>query len=146
MTTVFSRIISGELPGHFVWQDPEIVAFLSIAPLRPGHTLVVPRREVDRWTDADGTLLARCFEVAQAVGQGVQRAWNAPRAGLVIAGFEVPHLHIHVAPVWDMGDFDFGKAKQEENQSALAEAAQKLRAALLELGHEQARDSAPERS
>nr|WSZ98959.1 HIT family protein [Streptomyces sp. NBC_00857] len=58
MTTVFSRIIVGELPGRFVWQDPEIVAFLSIAPLRPGHTLVVPRREVDRWTDADGTLLA----------------------------------------------------------------------------------------
>ncbi|MEU0846070.1 HIT family protein [Streptomyces sp. NPDC005962] len=143
MTTVFSRIIAGELPGRFVWQDPEIVAFLSIAPLRPGHTLVVPRREVDRWTDADGALLARCFEVAQAVGQGVQRAWNAPRAGLVIAGFEVPHLHIHVAPVWDMSDFDFSKAKQEEDQSAMDEAAAKLRAALLELGYEQARDFGP---
>jgi hypothetical protein len=77
------------------------------------------------------------------VGQGVQRAWNAPRAGLVIAGFEVPHLHIHVAPVWDMSDFDFSKAKQEEDQSALAEAAAKLRASLLELGYEQARDFDP---
>ncbi|AEN13325.1 MULTISPECIES: HIT family protein [unclassified Streptomyces] len=144
MTTVFSRIITGELPGLFVWQDPEIVAFLSIAPLRPGHTLVVPRREVDRWTDIDGALLARSFEVAQAVGQGVQRAWNAPRAGLVVAGFEVPHLHIHVAPVWDMTDFDFSKAKQEKDQSALTGAAAKLRGALLELGYEQARDSAPE--
>ncbi|GHI95618.1 HIT family protein [Streptomyces olivaceus] len=143
MTTLFSRIIAGELPGHFVWQDPEVVAFLSIAPLRPGHTLVVPRREVDRWTDADGALLTRCFEVAQAVGQGVQQAWNAPRAGLVVAGFEVPHLHIHVAPVWDMSDFDFSKAEQEDDQSVLAEAAAKLRAALLELGHEQARDLAP---
>ncbi|MBF8171768.1 HIT family protein [Streptomyces olivaceus] len=143
MTTLFSRIIAGELPGHFVWQDPEVVAFLSIAPLRPGHTLVVPRREVDRWTDADGALLTRCFEVAQAVGQGVQQAWNAPRAGLVVAGFEVPHLHIHVAPVWDMSDFDFSKAEQEDDPSVLAEAAAKLRAALLELGHEQARDLAP---
>ncbi|MFC8006749.1 HIT family protein [Streptomyces olivaceus] len=143
MTTLFSRIIAGELPGHFVWQDPEVVAFLSIAPLRPGHTLVVPRREVDRWTDADGALLTRCFEVAQAVGQGVQQAWNAPRAGLVVAGFEVPHLHIHVAPVWDMSDFDFSKAEQEDDQSVLAEAAAKLRAALLDLGHEQARDLAP---
>ncbi|MFC7808617.1 HIT family protein [Streptomyces olivaceus] len=143
MTTLFSRIIAGELPGHFVWQDPEVVAFLSIAPLRPGHTLVVPRREVDRWTDADGALLTRCFEVAQAVGQGVQQAWNAPRAGLVVAGFEVPHLHIHVAPVWDMSDFDFSKAEQEDDQSVLAEAAAKLRTALLELGHEQARDLAP---
>lgn len=142
MTTLFSRIISGELPGHFVWQDPEVTAFLSIAPLRPGHTLVVPRHEVDRWTDAGGALLMRCIEVAQAIGQGAQRAWNAPRAGLVIAGFEVPHLHIHVAPVWDMSDFDFSKAEQED-RSALADAAEKLRAALLELGYEQARDAGP---
>ena len=143
MPTLFSRIIAGELPGRFVWQDPEVTAFLTTAPLRPGHTLVVPRREIDRWTDADGPLLARCVEVAQAVGQGVQRAWDAPRAGLVVAGFEVPHLHIHVAPVWDMSDFDFSKAEQEDDQSVLAEAAAKLRAALLELGHEQARDLAP---
>jgi diadenosine tetraphosphate (Ap4A) HIT family hydrolase len=143
MATLFSRIIAGDLPGHFVWQDPEITAFLTIAPLRPGHTLVVPRREVDRWTDADGALLARCFEVAQAVGQGVQLAWNAPRAGLLVAGFEVPHLHIHVAPVWDMSDFDFSKVKPEEDQAALQAAAEKLRAALLELGHEQARDAGP---
>ncbi|MFJ4846560.1 HIT family protein [Streptomyces sp. NPDC088733] len=140
MATLFSRIIAGELPGRFVWQDPEITAFLTIAPLRPGHTLVVPRREVDRWTDVDGVLLARCFEVAQAVGQGVMRAWNAPRAGLVIAGFEVPHLHIHVAPVWGMPDFDFSDIREAE-ASALDEAAAKLRAALLELGHEQARDA-----
>ncbi|WP_399886922.1 HIT family protein [Streptomyces sp. BBFR51] len=141
MATLFSRIISGELPGRFVWQDSEVVAFLTVAPLRPGHTLVVPRREVDRWTDADGALLAHCVEVAQAIGQGVQRAWNAPRAGVVIAGFEVPHLHIHVAPVWDMSDFDFSKAKQEEDQSALDDAAERLRTALRELGHEQARDA-----
>ncbi|GAA2610589.1 MULTISPECIES: HIT family protein [Streptomyces] len=141
MPTVFSRIIAGELPGRFVWQDPEVTAFLTVAPLRPGHTLVVPRREIDRWTDAEGPLLARCVEVAQAVGQGVQRAWDAPRAGLVVAGFEVPHLHIHVAPVWDMSDFDFTKAKPEQDQSALDDAAGKLRAALLELGYEQARDT-----
>jgi diadenosine tetraphosphate (Ap4A) HIT family hydrolase len=145
MTTLFSRIISGELPARFVWQDPEVTAFLSIAPLRPGHTLVVPRREVDRWTDADGALLGRCIEVAQAIGQGVQAAWNAPRAGLVIAGFEVPHLHLHVAPVWDMSDFDFSRVEQEEDQSALDDAAERLRAALLALGHEQARDTGPGR-
>ncbi|GAB3445893.1 HIT family protein [Streptomonospora sediminis] len=143
MATLFSRIIAGELPGRFVWHDPEITAFLDISPLRPGHTLVVPRREVDRWTDADGALLARCIEVAQAVGQGVQQAWNAPRAGLVIAGFGVPHLHIHVAPVWGMSDFDFTKAKPEEDQSALDDAAEKLRASLLDLGYEQARGTDP---
>ncbi len=134
MSTIFSKIISGELPGHFVWQDPEVVAFLSIAPLRPGHTLIVPRREVDRWTDADPALLARCMEVAQAVGQGVRRAWDAPRAGLIIAGFEVAHLHIHVAPVWDMSDFDISGIEVEQDQKVLGSAAEQLRAALQELG------------
>ncbi|MBT2416388.1 HIT family protein [Streptomyces sp. ISL-22] len=138
MTTVFSRIIDGELPARFVWQDPQATAFLSIAPLTPGHTLVVPRREVDQWTQADGELLAHCMKVAQAVGQGVQRAWRAPRAGLLIAGFEVPHLHIHVAPMWGMGDLNFADAKPEEDMSALDEAADKLRTALRDLGFEHA--------
>lgn len=141
MPTLFSRIISGELPGRFVWKDPEVTAFLSTSPLKPGHTLVVPRLEVDRWTDADADTLRRCIDVAQAIGQGVQRAWDAPRAGVVIAGFEVPHLHIHVAPVWGMPDFDFTKATLEKDESVLDAAAEKLRTALLELGYEQAADT-----
>lgn len=134
MSTLFSKIIAGELPGHFVWKDPEVVAFLSIAPLRPGHTLIVPRAEVDRWTEIEPALLARCMEVSQAIGQGVRAAWDAPRAGMVIAGFEVPHMHIHVAPVWDMADFDFTAVEVEKDQSVLAAAAEKLRTALQELG------------
>jgi len=135
MPTLFSQIIAGDLPARFVWQDPEVVAFLSIAPLRPGHTLVVPRAEIDQWTELDDALLARCMRVAQAIGRAVQLAWQAPRSGVVIAGFEVPHAHIHVAPVWDMADFDFAKATPEHNQAALDEAADRVRAALRELGH-----------
>lgn len=134
MPTLFSQIISGDLPGHFVWQDPEVVAFLSIAPLRPGHTLIVPRAEIDHWTDADSALLARCTEVAQAIGQGVRRAWDAPRAGVLIAGFEVPHMHIHVAPVWDMSDFDITGVEVEKDQKVLDASAERLRSALRELG------------
>ncbi|MFF7979842.1 HIT family protein [Streptomyces sp. NPDC007901] len=134
MPTLFSRILAGELPARFVWQDAEVAAFLSIAPLTPGHTLVVPRREVDRWTDADGALLARCVTVAQAIGRGVQHAWDAPRAALVIAGFEVPHLHIHVAPAWSMADFDFSRAQVEKDETAMDDAAARLRTALRELG------------
>ncbi|MER7177943.1 HIT family protein [Streptomyces hyaluromycini] len=134
MPTLFSRILAGELPARFVWQDPEVAAFLSIAPLTPGHTLVVPRREVDQWTDADGELLARCVTVAQAIGRGVRRAWDAPRAGLVIAGFEVPHLHIHVAPAWGMAELDFSRARPETDEAALDDAAARLRTALRELG------------
>ncbi|MEU6606401.1 HIT family protein [Streptomyces shenzhenensis] len=134
MATVFSQILAGELPARFVWQDDEVAAFLSIAPLTPGHTLVVPRREVDQWTDADGELLAHCMTVAQAIGRGVRRAWDAPRAGVVIAGFEVPHMHIHVAPTWGMSDFDFSKATVETDEAALDDAATRLRTALRELG------------
>lgn len=133
MSTIFSQIIDGTLPARFVWQDPDAVAFLSNAPLRPGHTLVVPRLEVDRWTDLDEHLLAHCMTVAQAIGRGVQRAWDAPRAGLVIAGFEVPHAHIHVSPVWEMSDFDFTKAAFDTDSAALDTAAHELRSALREL-------------
>ena len=133
MPTLFSKIIAGDLPGHFVWEDPEVVAFLSIAPLRPGHTLVVPRAEVDRWTEIEPALLTRCMEVAQAIGRGVRAAWDAPRAGMVIAGFEVPHMHIHVAPAWDLSDFDFTTVEVEQDRSVLEAAAEKLRTALQEL-------------
>jgi diadenosine tetraphosphate (Ap4A) HIT family hydrolase len=135
MSSVFSRIMAGELPGRFVWRDPQVTAFLSIAPLTPGHTLVVPRQEVDQWTQTDGDLLAHCVRVAQAVGRGVQRAWDAPRAAMLVAGFEVPHLHIHVAPAWSMDDLDFAKAGPVED-TALDEAAERLRTALRELGFE----------
>ncbi|MER7274411.1 HIT family protein [Dactylosporangium sp. NPDC000244] len=133
MSSVFSKILAGEFPGRFVWQDDDVAAFLSIAPLRPGHTLVVPRREVDQWTSADPDLFAKCAAVAQTIGRAVQRAWDAPRAGLVVAGFEVPHLHIHVFPTWGMDDFDFARADQNPDPAALDDAAERIRAALAEL-------------
>jgi diadenosine tetraphosphate (Ap4A) HIT family hydrolase len=129
MPSVFTRIIDGELPGRFVWKDPDVVAFLSIMPLRPGHTLVVPRQEIDQWTDLDAELLTRCMRVAHIVGGAVKRAFDAPRAGLIVAGFEVPHAHIHVVPAWDMGDLDFGNA-QPAGDEELDAAADRVRAAL----------------
>lgn len=135
MATVFTQIIRGELPGRFVWQDDEVVAFLTIAPLRPGHTLVVPRREIDRWTDADDTLAGRLMQVSRAIGDAVTRAWSAPRAGLVIAGFEVPHLHLHVFPAWGLADFDFARVDHAPDPAALDEAAERIRATLRDLGH-----------
>lgn len=135
MPTLFTKIIEGELPARFVWRDDDIAAFLTIAPLRPGHTLVVPRREVDRWTDADGSLLARCIEVGQRIGRAVERAFDAPRAGLVIAGFEVPHMHVHVFPAWDLRDFDFARVDRNPDPAGMDDAAERIRATLRELGH-----------
>ena len=129
MPTLFTRIINGELPGRFVYTDEQVVAFLSIAPLNPGHTLVVPRAEVDQWTDADGPLLHHCMGVAQRIGAAAKQAFGAPRAGVVIAGLEVPHLHVHVFPAWSESDFDFARAKPATDEE-LDSAADKLRAAL----------------
>jgi histidine triad (HIT) family protein len=129
MPTLFTRIINKELPGKFVYTDEVAVAFLSINPITPGHTLIVPRLEVDEWTDAPDDVLAHLTAVARKVGNAVKTAFDAPRAGLIVAGLEVPHLHIHVMPVWSLGDFDFAKAKPATDQE-LDDAAAKLRAAL----------------
>jgi histidine triad (HIT) family protein len=129
MATVFTRIINGELPGRFVYTDDLVVAFLSIMPLTEGHTLVVPRQEVDQWTDADEPLLHHCLDVARRIGNAAKQAFGAPRAGLVIAGLEVPHLHVHVFPAWSLEDFSFGRAKPATD-TELDEAAERLRTAL----------------
>ena len=134
MSTVFSKIIAGELPGRFVWKDPEVVAFLTIAPVAPGHTLVVPRAEVDRWTDLEPALLTRINEVAQAVGKAVVGGLGAARAGYLIAGFEVPHVHVHVFPTDDIADLDFSRAAQDPDQDAMDDAAEAIRVALRDLG------------
>jgi diadenosine tetraphosphate (Ap4A) HIT family hydrolase len=130
--TLFSRIIQGEIPGRFVWRDERCVAFLTIGPLRPGHTLVVPRSEVDEWTDADDDLLAHLVAVARHIGTAQKAAFDAPRAGLIIAGFEVPHLHVHVFPAWGIDDFDFGNANPDPDPAELDAAADTLRHALRE--------------
>ncbi|OLT22295.1 diadenosine tetraphosphate hydrolase [Pseudonocardia sp. CNS-139] len=135
MSTVFSKIIDGELPGRFVWTDDRAVGFLSINPLSPGHTLVVPREEVDHWVDADPGLLAHLTAVAHAIGRAQTDAWQAPRVGLVVAGFEVPHLHLHVFPAWEMADFDFARAAKTVDPAEQDAHLAKLRTALHAAGH-----------
>jgi diadenosine tetraphosphate (Ap4A) HIT family hydrolase len=135
MSTVFTKIINGELPGRFVWSDDQAVGFLSINPLGPGHTLVVPREEVDQWVDADPGLLAHLTSVSRAIGAAVQEVWQPPRVGLLVAGFEVPHLHVHVFPAWDMAAFDFANAAKTVDAAEQDAHADKLRSALRAAGH-----------
>lgn len=135
MATVFSRIIAGELPARFVWSDDRVVAFLSVNPLGPGHTLVVPRKEVDQWVDADPDLLGRLTSVAHAVGAAVRAVWSPPRVGLLVAGFEVPHLHLHVFPAADMRAFDFAHAAATVDAGEQDGYAGALRRALRAAGH-----------
>ncbi|MEV8504001.1 HIT family protein [Actinoplanes sp. NPDC051475] len=130
MPTIFSRIISGELPGRIVWSDDRVAAFLTIAPLTPGHTLVVPRAEVDEWTDLEPELVAHLMTVSHTVGAALKRAFDAPRIGLIVAGFEVPHAHVHVFPAHDMADFDFARANADVSAEELDANHQRILAAV----------------
>lgn len=135
MTTLFTRIIDGELPGRFVWADDRAVAFATIAPISDGHVLVVPREEVAQLTDADDDLLAHLVRVAKTVGRAQQAAWDAPRAALLVAGFEVPHLHLHVLPAWGEAELSFSAARHDVPAAELDAAAERLRDALRAAGH-----------
>ena len=133
MSTVFTKIITGDLPGRFVYEDDDVVAFFTIEPMTPGHTLVVPRAEIDHWQDVDGAVFHRIMSVTQLIGRAVRQAFDAPRAGVIIAGLEVPHLHVHVFPTRDLSDFDFANVDRSPSPESLDEAQAKITAALAEL-------------
>jgi histidine triad (HIT) family protein len=134
MASVFSRIIAGELPARFVWKDHQCVAFLSIHPLRPGHTLVVPREEIDHWLDLPPPLLTHLTLVAQKIGRGLQLAFRPTKVGLMLAGLEVPHVHFHVVPIDTVHDLDFARQNLHPRPEELDASAQAIRTALRSLG------------
>lgn len=133
MTSVFTKIINGELPGRFVYEDDDVVAFLTIEPMTQGHTLVVPRAEIDQWQDIDSAVLSKVMAVAQRIGKAVCRAFDTERAGMIIAGLEVPHLHVHVFPARSLTDFGFAGVDRNPSPESLDEAQEKITAALVEL-------------
>ena len=133
MATVFTKIINGELPGRFVYEDDGIVAFLTIEPMTQGHTLVVPRAEIDNWQDVDDAVFGRVMAVAQLIGRAVCRAFGTGRAGVIIAGLEVPHLHVHVFPTRSLRDFGFANVDRNPSPESLDEAQAKIKAALAQL-------------
>jgi histidine triad (HIT) family protein len=135
VATIFSRIIQGELPGKFVWRDDRCVAFLSIAPLRPGHALIVPIAEIDNWTDLEPDLAAHLVVVAQRIAQAQQVAFSPARVGLIIAGLEVPHCHLHTVPINSEADLHFANANSNATDEELEKAADSLRAALAAAGY-----------
>lgn len=138
MPTIFTRIINGEIPGTFVWRDDTAVAFLSINPMRPGHTLVVPRVEVDHWVDLDTTVAQHVMEVAQAVGRAQRAAFSPRRIGLLVVGDEVPHAHVHVVPIDLAFDLDFAKAAAAIDPSELEANAELIRTQLRAAGRTEA--------
>jgi len=136
LSTVFTRIIDGELPGRFVWKDEQCVAFLSITPLKTGHTLVVPREEVDHWLDLEEDLAAHLLNVSRCIGKALQKGFQPAKVGLLIAGLEILHTHIHLVPIDGLHDLDFDRQERDPDPVELDEAAWVIRKSLRELGFE----------
>ena len=129
MPTVFTMIINGDLPGHFVYRDDVCVAFMSIEPLRTGHTLVVPVEEVDHWLDLEEASLTHLMSVSQRIARAIADVFPSEKVGMMIAGLEVPHVHVHLVPINGPTDLDFSNATPAD-QSALADAANRIRDAI----------------
>jgi histidine triad (HIT) family protein len=121
VASIFTRIIDGEIPGRFLWQDDICVAVLDVRPLARGHALVIPRAEVDQWTDLPADTAAHLMTVAHAIGNAQKTLLSPARIGLMIAGFEVPHVHVHVVPMNSMAALDFGQADTNPDQADLDE-------------------------
>jgi len=137
LATIFTQIIEGGVPARFVWKDELCVAFLSINPIRSGHVLVVPREEVDHWLDVDDDMMAHLMNVSRSIGRAIQNGFQPTRVGLIIAGLDVPHLHLHVLPIDVIEDLDFENAAQDPDPAELDRAADTIRYELTELGYEE---------
>ena len=130
MPSLFTRIILGEIPGHFVHKDEYCVAFLTINPITTGHTLVVPIEEIDEWTNLSEATSTHLMLVAKRIGLAQKALYNCNRVGLIIAGFEIPHCHLHVIPANAMADLSFEHAAPHVETAQLAHQAQQLGSAL----------------
>ena len=135
MSSIFTRIINGEIPGRFVWRDSECVAFMDIQPISRGHLLVVPRQETDRWHDLPPQTAAHLFAVAHKIATALDRLSERSRVGLMIAGFDAPHTHIHLMPADSMAQFDPKNADKNARPEDLDAMTRKIRDALRALGH-----------
>ena len=134
MATVFTRIIRGELPGTFAWRDDRCVGFMSINPLAAGHVLVVPIEEVDHWVDASPDLAAHLFSVTHPIGLAQRAAFDCERVGVIVAGYEVPHTHVHVIPTTSMAELSFANAAASVDRADLEDCAERIRTELRRAG------------
>jgi histidine triad (HIT) family protein len=130
MPSIFTRIINGELPGRIVHEDEYAVGFLTVAPIRPGHTLVVPRLEIDHWIDLPDDVQRALWSTSATVGRAIDAAFRPRRVAALIAGLEVPHVHVHLIPIDDEAQIDFRLADHQPAPGDLDAVAERIRAAL----------------
>ncbi|MFN5218177.1 MAG: HIT family protein [Sphingomonadales bacterium] len=127
MPSVFSRIVSGEIPCHKIAETADFLAFLDVMPLVPGHVLVIPKKEVDYIFDIDTEQYQALWTFASDVARGIKKAVPCKRVGVAVIGLEVPHAHIHLVPMNEVGDINFTRPKMKPTQEELAFMAEKIR-------------------
>ncbi|HRI35555.1 MAG TPA: HIT family protein [bacterium] len=113
--SIFTRIVEGEIPCYKIYEDDLVLAFLDINPIALGHTLVIPKAQIDRFEDVPAHIAANLFISAQKIARAIKQATGSARIGMVIAGFDVPHTHIHLIPANTMADIDFARASKRED-------------------------------
>lgn len=129
MASIFSKIISGEIPCHKVAESNDFLAFLDIMPLRKGHVLVIPKRETDYIFDIEDQELGEMMVFAKNVAKKIEKVFPCKRIGVTVIGLEVPHAHIHLIPINSIADMDFGQEKLSITIEELAEIAEKIKGA-----------------
>ncbi len=131
MPTIFTRIINGEIPCHKIAEDERFLAFLDVSPVAEGHTLVVPKIEVDYLFNLDDETYTGLMLFAKKIAKALPQAVPCLRVGVTVIGLEVPHTHVHLVPLNSMQDINFSKPKLNPGQEALAAVAEKIRKALV---------------
>lgn len=128
--TIFSKIIAGEIPSYKIAEDDTFFAFLDIFPLKEGHVLVVPKKEVDKIWDADADILSRWLNFARPIAQAIEKAFPCNRCGISVIGIEVPHAHMHLLPINNADDINFTNEKLKLSPEALQSIQEKILAHL----------------
>ncbi len=126
MSSIFSKIIQGEIPSYKVAEDDQFFAFLDIRPLAKGHTLVIPKKEVDYIFDLEPTLLGEMMKFSQKLGLAIEKVVPCKRMGMAVLGLEVPHAHIHLVPINSVYDIDFKKEPVTMSQEEFIALAEKI--------------------
>jgi len=127
MASIFTKIINREIPGHIVAEDDNYIAFLDINPLKEGHTLVVPKVEVDYVFDLDHQTLAGLFSFSKRVAKAVKSVVDCERVGVTVIGLEVPHAHVHLIPINTMDDMNFDNMKLSFSKKEMESMASKIK-------------------
>lgn len=135
MSSLFTRIRQGELPGHLLWNDGTCFAILTIKPIREGHLLVIPHHEVDHWDDMDEALTQHVFTVSRLLSRTMRSLFSCEKVGMMIAGLEVRHAHIHLVPIKAISDLNFSLAEERDEEAQQLTAA-RIRQSLRDAGHQ----------